>query len=150
MEDDHKRYVCGFLFDSTNEHVLLVQKKGVGKLSHLDGKWNGIGGKCQIHELDTLAMEREFKEETGEALPGWCKLATLDISNRGDVVYFFVNKNDDALERIDDRLNDVGEYMRSFSIHQLRYIKVLENLKWLIPMALDFQIIMPPVVTINV
>ena len=58
------RFVATLGF-SRGGHLLAMVKKNTQKLPHLNGKWNGIGGKMEIGESPVGAAMREFTEETG-------------------------------------------------------------------------------------
>lgn len=58
------KYVATFVFSAGEVCVALVQKN-TKKLPHLNGKWNGIGGKMEIGESPVGAAIRELREETG-------------------------------------------------------------------------------------
>src|SRR5574341_1124588 len=57
------KFVGTFAFKSSESYAALVQKRSK-KLPHLDGKWNGIGGKMDIGESPVGAAMREFRDET--------------------------------------------------------------------------------------
>lgn len=57
------KFVATLAF-SNGALVALVKKRSL-KLPHLDGKWNGIGGKMEVGESPVGAAMREFTEETG-------------------------------------------------------------------------------------
>jgi 8-oxo-dGTP diphosphatase len=55
-------YVLGFMFDSQEEKVLMIEKK---RPEWQAGNLNGIGGKVEAGESPEKALVREFLEETG-------------------------------------------------------------------------------------
>ena len=55
------RYVLAFAFDLTGQ-VALIKKN---RPDWQRGRLNGIGGKIEDGELPSMAMAREFEEETG-------------------------------------------------------------------------------------
>lgn len=55
-------YVCGFLFETDLQRVLLRLK---ARPAWQRGKLNGIGGKVESGETPFYAMRREAREETG-------------------------------------------------------------------------------------
>jgi 8-oxo-dGTP diphosphatase len=123
-------YVCGFLFDEDLQHVVLIWKE---KPDWQKGKLNGVGGKIEPHEIDKLylAMIREFKEETGLDIQQWSEL----ISARGDDwrVYFYYAVSKDAVY-VETR---EAEEVAFIPVDRLDDFAHIENLRWLIPLAID-------------
>lgn len=126
-----KEYVCGFLFSPDYKQVALIKKN---RPEWQAGMFNGIGGKIEEGETALEAMAREFREETslytsaweqfccisGEDWKMWCFKVTTSYystlySVTDETIHFFDTNN----------LPDHPEY------------KVIDNLKWLIPMAMD-------------
>jgi len=130
-------YVCGFCFSSKAAHVLLIRKK---RPIWQAGRLNGVGGKIENGETGINAMVREFQEETGASVSAeyWEYFALLE-DKRGWSVMFFRSFMLDALElretcaTNDERLEPV------FVDGIKRRSDVIENLKWLIPMALTSE-----------
>ena len=126
------RYVVGFCFNEARSHVLLIRKK---RPTWQAGKLNGVGGKVEISESCVSAMEREFIEETGACCLSWELFAVLE-DKRGWAIWFyraFVLSELDLVETPatnDERLEPV------FVEGVKRRDDIVENLKWLLPMAL--------------
>ncbi len=118
-------YVVGFIFDFDLKKVLLINK--------LKGKLNGIGGKVEENEAFVTTMVREFEEETGMDVPESLWRAYCVTKARDGIVHFFtatVNFNSEIglcspeAEKI--------EWVDHGSLPE----SVIDNLRWLIPMAL--------------
>lgn len=62
-------YVLGFAFTPDLKYVALIKKNGSSVPAHA-GKLNGIGGKIIPRETKSVAMAREFEEETGVFIRG--------------------------------------------------------------------------------
>lgn len=65
VKERTQRYVCGFAFHgggTVRPRVVLIRKV---KPDWQAGKLNGVGGKIEPGECATVAMAREFHEETG-------------------------------------------------------------------------------------
>jgi 8-oxo-dGTP diphosphatase len=124
-------YVVGIVLDN-NDYILMIEKN---RPDWQKGKLNGIGGHIEKDERPEEAMSREASEEAGISLPPnkWRLLCTYVHVESGSVVYFFVGhvKNifTDTKQMTDEKL--IGVF-----ISNLRSCKCIENLKWLIPMAL--------------
>jgi 8-oxo-dGTP diphosphatase len=132
-------YVAGFMFSEDRTHLALIQKK---KPEWQRGRFNAIGGKIEPGEGALDAMVREFQEETGvDTTPEvWESLATL--TGPGWRVHFFHAFTDsvwDARTTTDEEVF-VGA-VAGFTANQF----LMDNLKVLIPLALDCSGITLPV-----
>ncbi len=132
-------YVCGFMFSEDRQLVALIEKQ---KPDFLKGLWNGIGGKIEhsevLEEAPGLAMAREFLEETGVAtkISEWELFCQHTWSNGNEVWFFkcFSDKvyNVKTMEKEPVRMVRI--------VYANRYMHLKENLRWLIPMALDDEV----------
>lgn len=142
-------YVCGFAFGPAAKHVLLMRKK---RPYWQMGNYNGIGGKINEGELPLEAMIREAREEVGfGGLPGlltWDHFLTLRgprlTKQPAWVVYFFrmflTNMTD-----IHDAIRHAGhskEQVMAFDVENMPS-KRLDNLDWIVPLALDEHLVTP-------
>lgn len=138
-----QRYVAGFLFQQVNWHcenqVALVLK---AKPAWQAGHWNGIGGKIEDGEASANAMRREFYEETGSHAGGWWRHYATLYGPRASVD-FYANSVWSYAAPFLPETNDVGEPLQWWPVSRLP--KVIGNLRWLVPMALDRNIIEPVV-----
>lgn len=131
-------YTCGFYivrgYVKGGDSVLLVCKT---RPDWQVGLWNGVGGKVEANESFRDGMAREFKEETGIDVPvtKWDRFAR-EIGNGYDVTFFrtYVDQLPPC-----KWMNDVGEKLSLIRIDELRCTPVVGNLRWLIPMALDWR-----------
>jgi 8-oxo-dGTP diphosphatase len=130
-----QEYVCGFAFKK--DSVLLIKK------THPEwqaGHWNGIGGKVErIDPAAKYAMAREFQEETGikTKLQAWQPLVELNSHNWR--VHFFKAFDIDIFQARTTTREEVG----IFFMNALP-IRVISNLRWLIPLAHQQNISMYP------
>ena len=132
----YEMYVVGFMFSTDHKRVALIRK------THPDwqkGKRNGVGGKINLGECGIEAMVREFKEETGAVTRAgqWKLFATLsggdgDIGRFELVCYATVGDLSALRTTTDEEI----EVVKTESITPLRR-DVVENLTWLVPLALD-------------
>lgn len=129
------KYVCGFMFDPDRNNVVLIRKT---KPTWQAGKLNGVGGKIEPMEEPYCAMVREFQEETGveTTRDDWEHFCT--ISGEDWVVLFFRSFHD---------ISDVTTMEEEeIEIHPITISdRVIENLKVLLPLALDQSGIAIPV-----
>lgn len=126
-----ERMVCGFLFDRGRGGVVLIRKE---RPAWQRGRWNGVGGHIIGSETPAEAMAREFREETGRKIrvESWRPLVTLQGRNGKWKVHFFSAFSDAA--RATRSMTD--ELVSIFPVHALPPDS-LHNLNWLIPLALD-------------
>lgn len=144
------KYVAGFMFRNFsnifNERLvaLILKNHSVWQA----GKLNAIGGKISGDETPTNAMVREFAEETGcETKPeDWREFCVLGDHGRGAShweVHFFVCLNGDGKILRTAEKEEIGWYplWRLFdqknSSDSSPSVKIIPNLRWLIPLALD-------------
>lgn len=124
-----KKYVAGFLFNENETHLALV-KKQKGPVCII-GKLNAIGGKVEPKETPLVAMRREFEEETGVKIDDWRKFCKLGNGSTW-VVYFYCAFDNSAFQVKTKEAEPVDLYR-----HAEVMDRVVPNLRWLIPMALD-------------
>lgn len=137
-----QRYVAGFAFDETRNTVALVKKKTP---DWQRGFFNGIGGKVEPGESPAEAMVREFHEETGvfTECSEWEHSVTL-IGPSWEVVFFrSFTSNVMAVRTMET------EEIHLVSVDQMMKgeIPVVPNLRWLVALMLDKQVL--PVVTVR-
>lgn len=125
-----KKYVLGFMMGPSKWNVALIKKK---RPKWQAGKYNGIGGHIEKGEKPYDAMVREFEEETGYKESDWRMFCIL----HGDdwKVYCYAAWTMPKLESKTDE--EVGWY----SLDDLRVMPIIPNLKWLIPLARDSQVV---------
>lgn len=128
-------YVLGFMFSHDKQRVALIKKE---KPEWQRGKLNGIGGKIEEGESPVEAMVREFREEGGVDTPPaqWLQYCIMGCPTGDDPwqVYCFTTIGDvDHLHTVTSEKITL-EYticVRPFEP------KTVENLSWLVPLALD-------------
>lgn len=128
-----KRYVVGFLFDSALQHVALIRKQP----SRPEQQWqtgllNGIGGGIEPQETDHWAMVREFKEETDLDTKEWKHYATM--RGTGWVVGCYAL----AVDSMIGIRSMTQEQVSIFAVADVARESTVENLQWLIALAVDF------------
>ena len=120
-------YVVGFRFDQWRKRVALIRKN---KPAWQAGLLNGVGGKIEADESGYAAMIREFKEETGANEVQWSHFHSM----RGEDwrVEFFAGVGD-----LSKLISAEAEQVEIHAVNAIHEVRCVENLPWLIPMALD-------------
>jgi len=140
-----EEYVVGFAFNSDGDKVILIEKQ---KPNWQKGKLNGTGGLIEDIDMDEthnpslniepcyLAMAREFKEEAGieTSYFHWDQFCVL-TDGRGWKVYFLRTHLLDPL--FDLARTTTKEKIVKIKVKELNQHKIIPNLEWLIPLALD-------------
>ena len=127
-----REMVVGFIIAEGS--VLLVEKK---RPAWQAGFLNGVGGKVEPGETPAMAMERETSEETNIHMRhNWWRLfCTLDVNNpekSGAVrVHFYVSFCPIMLTANQVEDEPLGWY----DLTDIPHLHVIDNLKWLIPLA---------------
>lgn len=131
-------YVAGFMFNHALSQVALIRKT---KPEWQRGKLNGVGGKVEAGENAAEAMVREFREETGvqTTVDDWRYFMLMHGNNDGGQgafrVAFFVTIGDLWNLRTME-----AEQIECVSLQEVGPLRtdMIDNLTWLIPLALDF------------
>lgn len=132
-------YVAGFLFRQRWDGNLGVVDE-VALIKKIKPEWqngflNGIGGKIEPGEVPLDAMIREFKEEAGEDIRNWTEFAIMNCGgNREGVIHFFVARNSGAQIQTMEK-----EEVSWFNIKNLNLQKTVPNIRFLVPMAFNFN-----------
>ena len=121
-------YVAGFMFSEDKECVALIRKN---RPEWQKGMYNGIGGHVDPGEYPIEAMIREFEEEAGVVHEDWQHFCTLN--GQFGTVYFYKTTGDlgELRQMTDEMINKWPVELPS------SLVKVIPNLKWLIPLALS-------------
>ncbi len=122
------KYVVGFLFNEDMTKVILIKKN---RPDWQKGLLNGIGGHIEGDEDQYEATKREFEEEAGLIIDNWNNFCEIKGDNY--ICYFLYsisNKYLDVKQMTDEEL-----YITD--VNDLNNLKVIENLRWLIPMCKD-------------
>lgn len=128
-------YALGFFFDQRLENVVLISKQ---KPSWQRGFLNGVGGKIEPGETSLQAMVREFEEETGVKTHSddWSSIASLQETNGWSVDVFATVAFDEDFWSV--RTTTDEEIVVVLARFLDARSDVLPNLRWLIPLCLDF------------
>lgn len=124
---DKIKYVVGFLFSPDYKKVVLINKN---RPEFQRGLYNGVGGRIEENETPGDAMSREFMEETGVLINDWKEYAILD----GDCIVYVFSASSEKYDEVKTQTDERIEIIYTFEVSTL---KIMPNLRWLIPMALD-------------
>jgi 8-oxo-dGTP diphosphatase len=129
-----KEYVAGFFFDDHAEKVALILKS---KPEWQAGNFNAIGGKIEPGETPLDAMIRECEEEAGVTAE-WHYRFTYQMENEF-AVHFFTTFSSEQM----DLIQSMEEEEISFFNPMALPTNVVYNLRWIIPMLLDEEVVIP-------
>ena len=122
-------YVVGFYFSPGLDKVALIRKT---RPAWQEGKLNGVGGHVEAGESPQEAMVREFAEETGHVTHRWHYYARM----KGPDFTVDVFTVSGPLEKLKSTTEEKIEFVIVEEVGPLRN-DVIENLAWLIGLALD-------------
>lgn len=124
------KYVVGFMFDCLLSQVVLIQKN---KPQFQAGKLNGVGGKIEGLETPQQAMAREFEEEAGLHTDPreWDQFATLTDHETFHVTCFTTVRDMLNVKTMED------EEVFVVAIQDLRKLRTLTDVPWLVALAVD-------------
>ena len=127
-------YTVGFLFSFDKQKVALIRKN---RPDWQKGRLNGVGGHVEAGETALQCMGREFGEEV--EYPSlfkteWRQYATLESPQF--IMDCFASLGD--LSSIKAKTDEDIEVVSVDQINPLRTKDMIENLPWLISMAIDF------------
>lgn len=122
------KYVIGFVFSEDLKKVLLIRNS---RPAWQAGKLNGIGGKIEETDVTPIAaMEREFKEETGETAPWW--LYTGIVHYPDVELYVYTACSDKVIYGVKSITDEQLVVADTCNISD-----VLANTRWMIYFAVD-------------
>jgi len=121
-------YTLGFVFDSSQEKVLLVHKQ---RPAWQAGKVNGIGGKVELGETPHTGIVRECQEETALYIPesAWKHFGV--IQENGATIELFTTVYDGPLEAATQTDHEEISWLSCNELPR----NVIANLHYLVPMA---------------
>lgn len=126
---DWQAYAAGFLFDEDGRVVLIRKKRPTWQA----GRLNGVGGHVEPGESPAQTMRREFEEEAGLDLDGWDHFATVTFPY-GAVWFFRLVVSAEILAGVRAGTDEHLEVLPLAEAVAER-TSVIENLRWLLPLA---------------
>ena len=126
-------YVLALLFTPDRTRVVLMHKT---RPPWQAGRVNALGGKVLPGEASTAAAQREVREEAGVDVPNWEEFLVWE-----DAVYRMhaLRAFDEAASRA-RTAEDQEVFLASVDALPPNLI---ENLRWLVPLALDRDVAAP-------
>lgn len=129
-------YVVGFAFRPDQSVVLIKKNRPI----QMYGLYNGVGGKNKDNEDPTVAMSREFFEETGVWVEphSWLKFHT-EVFDAGAKVYFFtieLTEDQVPVSKTDECVST--HHWKQWTLEDYRSNNTIYNLCYLIPMACSY------------
>lgn len=120
------KYVVGVPYFGAG---IILQEPPVrtGKLSHLNGLLNGIGGHIEINESPAQAMSRECYEETGQLIPRdrWVRVYGEEYEDA--IVYFYICKLT-AEESYEMVRRELGQPLHLKLLSEVSKLEVVPNI----------------------
>ena len=136
MNEPPRVYVLALLFSPDGEEIVLMERT---RPSWQAGRVNALGGKLAPGETPAAAVRREVREEAGVDVADWDEvLVWHDVAYRMHVFRAF----DSAALRA--RTCEDQRVIRAPAC--ALPVAVIDNLRWLVPLALDRDVAMPVVV----
>jgi 8-oxo-dGTP diphosphatase len=133
MPDPARVYGLALLFTADRSRVVLLHRT---RPAWQAGRVNALGGKLLPDEAPAAAARREVAEEAGVDVPLWEEfLVWHDAAYRMHAVRAF----DDAALRARTR-EDQPVFLAEV---QALPANVVDNLRWLVPLALDRDVAVP-------
>ncbi|MAZ56797.1 hypothetical protein CL653_03325 [bacterium] len=143
-------YTIGFVFKRDLKTVKLIRKDTAHKesMKWQHGLLNAVGGTIELGETPEECMRRECLEEFGINVPTWQRLAHfvytngLSYNENGETEKAVVNLHAYRTVLSDDQYNSITQASREipedFEISETNNldIKIVSNLRWMIPAAL--------------
>ena len=126
-------YVLALLFTADREQIVLMEKT---RPAWQAGRVNALGGKLRAGETAQEAARREVREEAGVDVAAWDPVL---IWHDAQYTMHIVRAFDDAALRA-----RTAEDQRVFraAVGNLP-ANVIDNLRWLVPLALDRDVALP-------
>jgi 8-oxo-dGTP diphosphatase len=129
----HFTYVLALLFSADRRQVVLMRKS---RPAWQAGRVNALGGKLLPDESPRDAARREVREEAGVDVADWEEFLVWD-----DPVYrlHVVRAFDDAALRA-RTAEDQEVFLAAVTALPA---ELIDNLRWLVPLALDADVALP-------
>lgn len=140
MQRATHKYVMGLAFNADATEIIFIEKQ---KPEWQRGKLNGVGGSVEEDETWSMAMTREFQEETGVyiCMENWIEVADLtgpvcQAGERGNAGENWAMKVFTLFSQdIRGCRTKTIEKVFTFNIPVAPTANLMHNLHWLIPMA---------------
>ncbi|MGH7624516.1 MAG: NUDIX hydrolase [Gemmatimonadaceae bacterium] len=129
-------YVLALLFTPDRRQVVLMRKS---RPAWQAGKTNALGGKVQPGEAPSDAARREVREEAGVDVAPWEEFLVWDDP-------FYRMHALRAFHEAAQRARTAEDQEVFLADARELPLNVIENLRWLVPLALDTDVAIPVLV----
>jgi 8-oxo-dGTP diphosphatase len=136
-----KIMVVGFLFSSDRRWVVLIRKN---KPIWQKGLLNGVGGKVEPGEDPAFTMEREWREETKASYSATDWRLFCELTHGNNYVFFFEMCYRWTVHSLHfPKVPENEEQVNWYGVENIlaNREKSIRNLKWLLPLAMDSDLV---------
>lgn len=130
---EDRGYVLALLYTADRNQVVLMRRT---RPAWQAGRVNALGGRIMAGESSRGAARREVREECGVDVAEWTEVLVWD-----DAEYVM-----HAMRAVDDRARDARTMEdQEVFLAAVRALpdNVIDNLRWLVPLALDADVALP-------
>lgn len=128
-----RSYVLALLYTVDRRQVVLMRRT---RPAWQAGRVNALGGRIMVGESAREAARREVREECGVDVTEWSEVLVW-----ADAEYVM-----HAMRAVDDRARDARTMEdQEVFLADVRALpeNVIDNLRWLVPLALDVDVALP-------
>ena len=126
-------YILALLFTEDRKEVVLMRRT---RPLWQAGRVNALGGRLRTEESPAHAARREVREESGVDVPDWVEVLVWDDAEYRMHVMRAVSELARAARTMEDQevfLADIASLPAN----------VIDNIRWLVPLALDADVALP-------
>ena len=128
-----REYVLALLYSADSTQVVLMRRS---RPAWQAGRVNALGGAIMVGESALEAARREVREESGVDVERWAEVLVWE-----DAEYRM-----HVMRAVSDRAHEVRTMEdQEVFLADVRALpsNVIDNLRWLVPLALDAEVAMP-------
>lgn len=129
-----RMYVLGLAFSQDFSRVVMIRKN---RPEWQRGFMNGVGGHVEDSDPGLIhAMSREFKEETSVDINHMRWLNFLEFGNAEWKVWCFTTTLSE--QELQSVMTTTDEEVMVVSMTNIHDIATIPNIRWMVPLAIDF------------